>query len=172
MLSIATNDAPAAKVIAPTIAEIARAVPTGTALQMADAAWETLRRQREVVGTELSAACAAARETHGRVDTAAINSLTDEIRAIEAKISPACAKVMELRRARADKVAAALAAIRLDAAHRLVAATAELASSFNDLRTCCEEIRRAGDPDQDYFYPPAVGLVLDHAQRVIRRHSK
>jgi len=172
MLSIVTNDASGANVNSPTIAEIARAVPMGAALQMAETAWAAHRQQRETIGAELTAVCVAARETHGHIDRERINSLTAEVEAIERKIVPAREKSMELRRARADKVAAALVDVRLNAARRLVAATAELAAAFNDLRSCCEEIRRAGDPDQDYFHPPAVGQVLDHAQRIITRHSR
>jgi hypothetical protein len=169
MFSVANNDPPAAKVISPTISEIAHAVPKGPALQMAETNLTAHRRQREVIGAELTAACEARRNPRGGGPFADIKMLTAEIGAIEEKIKPARQKTMELRHARAHKVAAALAPVRLDAARRLIAAAEELNRAFSDLREICEQIRYAGDADQPHFHSPAIGLALDHALRIAER---
>ncbi|MES2294595.1 MAG: hypothetical protein V4527_14940 [Pseudomonadota bacterium] len=167
MFTTVKNETANAQVSAPTITDIARGVPMGAALQMADANMAALRKQGDEIGAELTCAIAERDSRHGGNRTE-INRLSAEGAALDAKIVPVRARVMELRLARSRKVADALAPRRLEAAHRLIAAIDELAVSFNELRSCCEEIRRAGDPDQEYFHPPVVGLVLAHAERIIR----
>ncbi len=94
--------------------------------------------------------------------------LQAQLAPLEEKIATTRAKVMELRRERAKRVAVALASRELDAAERLVAAGELLTKAYSELRDICEEIRRAGDPEQPHFFAPAIGLVAEHAHRIIR----
>lgn len=168
MFSVVKKDTPELKLSPKTIAEVERCVPHGAALEHAEANLSALCEQRDMVGRELIAARSAAREARGHVNMARIDALSKEVQSFDAKIVPEREKAVKLRRERADRVADALAAVRLDAARRLVAAVEALAAAFNDLNGCAVAIRNAGDPDQDLFFPPVVGMVLQHAQQVIR----
>jgi hypothetical protein len=152
----------------PTIAEVARAVPQGAALQVAESKLESLRAEREKIGSEITCACAKLQKRGGTQPTDAIKVLEAQKALIEGQIKEARVAAVELRLARSRKVAAALGARRLDAARRLIAATDEQDKAFAELTEACEEIRRAGDAEQPRFYAPAVGHIWNHAQSIVR----
>ena len=157
-----------------TVAEIARAVPSGAKLQAAEATWQRLRARRDgLVSEQMALSKKYSVDQAGSVSVSAVNALSIEIEKLEIEINAVRMRATNLRAERAQDVTHALADIRVDAAKRALVAIAALNDATSDLLECRDEIRRAGDFSQPvHLQMPAVTTIEEHAQKILRLSKK
>jgi hypothetical protein len=153
------------------IPAMARAVAKGSALQLAEAGIEGLRKRRQEIADEQAERIREYQKKQNSSIGRQINLTVPIIAALEKEITAEREKVSEMRRERADRVADALAPIRRDAAKRALAAINELHEASDILIAAAEEIRKSGNPDIGYLNRAPVVSLIEHANRILGKKS-
>ena len=153
---------------AATIAEIAAGVTRGTAMQLAEAGLNGLRRRRDQLQAEMNEAATAYRAAEDRgqsVGRAEIDKLTLEIREVEAEITATRPRVSQMRSARAARVSKALADTRREAANKAQAALMDLHEAVAVMQEIADTIRKSGDADQMYVPTPPTASIQEYVAK-------
>ena len=151
----------------PSPAEIAAGVRVGAAFQVARARLAELRQRRDALGEE-------ARTLRGQLDRPGstapmrIAEIEDELRRLADEITVGRRAAAPMRAKRAAAVVEALRPTRVDAAHRLLHAAADLRAALATLAETVHELEVAGGEvaHERWTAPDALGHLEAEARRL------